>query len=61
MTLSCTHVDFSRRPTSRTVNVPHQDPADRFIAATAQVFELTLVTDDDNLLKGRGFDKLANR
>jgi PIN domain nuclease of toxin-antitoxin system len=46
---------------SRTVNVPHQDPADRFIAATAQVFELTLVTDDDNLLKGRGFDRLANR
>jgi len=44
---------------SRTVRVPHQDPADRFIAATAEVYDLTLVTDDDNLLKGRGFAKLA--
>ena len=46
---------------SRTVNVPHQDPADRFLAATAEVYDLTLVTDDANLLKGRGFSRLANR
>ena len=46
---------------SRTVRVPHQDPADRFLAATAEVHDLTLVTDDANLLKGRGFAKLANR
>ena len=46
---------------SRTVKVPHQDPADRFIAATAEVYELTLVTDDENLLRGRGFHRLANR
>lgn len=46
---------------SRTVKVPHQDPADRFIAATAQVHDLTLVTDDEHLLRGRGFAKLANR
>jgi PIN domain nuclease of toxin-antitoxin system len=46
---------------SRTVKVPHQDPADRFLAATAQVYDLTLVTDDQHLLKGRGFAKLANR
>jgi PIN domain nuclease of toxin-antitoxin system len=46
---------------SRTVGVPHQDPADRFIAATAAVHDLTLVTDDKNLLKGRGYAKLANR
>ena len=46
---------------SRTVRVPHQDPADRFLAATAEVHDLTLVTDDQNLLKGRGFAKLANR
>jgi PIN domain nuclease of toxin-antitoxin system len=46
---------------SRTVRVPHQDPADRFIAATAEVHELTLVTDDESLLKGRGYAKLANR
>jgi PIN domain nuclease of toxin-antitoxin system len=46
---------------SRTVKVPHQDPADRFLAATAEVYDLTLVTDDEHLLKGRGFAKLANR
>jgi PIN domain nuclease of toxin-antitoxin system len=46
---------------SRTVRVPHQDPADRFLAATAQVFGLTLVTDDEHLLRGRGFARLANR
>ena len=46
---------------SRTVRVPHQDPADRFIAATADVYDLTLVTDDEHLLKGRGYAKLANR
>ena len=46
---------------SRTVSVPHQDPADRFLAATAEVYDLTLVTDDANLLKGRGFAKLSNR
>lgn len=46
---------------SRTIRVPHQDPADRFIAATAAVHDLTLVTDDDNLLQGRGFGKLPNR
>jgi PIN domain nuclease of toxin-antitoxin system len=46
---------------SRTVKVPHQDPADRFLAATADVYDLTLVTDDEHLLKGRGFAKLPNR
>jgi PIN domain nuclease of toxin-antitoxin system len=46
---------------SRTVKVPHQDPADRFLAATAEVHDLTLVTDDKYLLKGRGFATLANR
>jgi PIN domain nuclease of toxin-antitoxin system len=46
---------------SRTVSVPHQDPADRFLAATAQVYDLTLVTDDARLLKGRGFARMPNR
>ena len=46
---------------SRTVKVPHQDPADRFLAATAVVYDLTLVTDDEHLLKGRGYSKLANK
>ena len=46
---------------SRSVNLDHRDPADRFLAATADVFELTLVTADDRVLRGRGFRTLANR
>ena len=46
---------------SRAIDVPHQDPADRFLAATAQIYELTLVTDDKNLLRGEGYHTLANR
>ena len=38
---------------SRTVDVPHQDPADRFIAATALVYNLVLLTADDRLLASR--------
>jgi PIN domain nuclease of toxin-antitoxin system len=30
--------------------LPHRDPAGRFLAATAQVMDLTLVTSDDHLL-----------
>jgi PIN domain nuclease of toxin-antitoxin system len=36
--------------------VPHQDPADRFLAATAGTLGLTLVTADDRLL---GLGKIA--
>ena len=36
---------------SRSVRLPHDDPADRFIAATAMVHELTLVTADRSLLE----------
>jgi PIN domain nuclease of toxin-antitoxin system len=46
---------------SRSVHLDHEDPADRFLAATADVFELTLVTADDRVLRGRGFRTLANR
>lgn len=38
----------------------HRDPADRLIAATARAYDLTLVTADENLLRGRGFQVLAN-
>jgi PIN domain nuclease of toxin-antitoxin system len=30
--------------------LPHRDPADRFLAATAELMDLTLVTGDDHLL-----------
>ncbi len=46
---------------SRSVHVAHEDPADRFLAATADAYELTLVTADERLLRGRGFRTLANR
>ena len=39
----------------------HQDPADRFLAASAMVYGLTLVTSDKNLLEGTGYAMLANR
>ncbi|HEY2545090.1 MAG TPA: type II toxin-antitoxin system VapC family toxin [Candidatus Acidoferrum sp.] len=39
----------------------HQDPADRFLAATAQVLDLTLVTADQRLLGLGAIRTLANR
>ena len=35
---------------SRRIDLPHQDPADRFIAATAKVNELTLITSDKKIV-----------
>ncbi len=35
------------------LDLPHKDPADRFIAATAIAHEATLITADDNLLRWR--------
>ena len=46
---------------SRVVDLPHQDPADRFLAATARVYDLTLVTADPRLLGSRRVATLANR
>lgn len=45
---------------SREVILGHEDPADRFLAATAAVYDLTLVTADAKLLEGDGFRVLAN-
>jgi PIN domain nuclease of toxin-antitoxin system len=39
----------------------HSDPADRFLAATAKVLDLTLVTADQNLLGLGDIATLANR
>ena len=43
------------------INFPHGDPADHFLAATAKVFELTLVTADEHLIHLPGIRVLANR
>ena len=45
---------------SRFVELPHQDPADRFLAATAKILDLTLVTTDERLMHSRDFSVLAN-
>ena len=47
--------------TTETLVLPHRDPADRFLAATAKAYNLTLVTADQNLLNGKGYAVLANR
>jgi len=41
--------------------LPHRDPADLLLAATARAYRLTLVTADENLLRGSGYSVLANR
>ena len=43
------------------LNLPHRDPADRFLAATARVFDLTLVTSDRRLIEAPGLSILSNR
>jgi len=47
------------RASSR-VDLPHRDPADRFLAATAIVLDLTLVTADQRLIGHEDFRALAN-
>jgi PIN domain nuclease of toxin-antitoxin system len=43
------------------IHLPHPDPADRFLAATAKAYGLTLVTADQNLGHSKGFAVLMNR
>lgn len=46
---------------SQELSLTHDDPADRFLAATAQVLGLTLVTADSRLLGLGNISTLANR
>ena len=46
--------------TSRVVDLPHQDPADRFLVATAKVMGLTLVTADGHLAEASDISVLRN-
>lgn len=43
------------------LQMPHRDPADYFIAATARVLDLTLVTADMRLIESRQCPVVANR
>lgn len=45
---------------SQKMSLAHRDPADRFLAATAVVFELVLVTADKRLHRSPRFSVLAN-
>jgi PIN domain nuclease of toxin-antitoxin system len=44
-----------------TIKLPHADPADQFLVASAKVFDLTLVTADEKLLAAPDIKVLANR
>ena len=46
---------------TRGISLPQSDPMDFLLAATAKVYDLTLVTADQHLIAGRGFACLANR
>jgi PIN domain nuclease of toxin-antitoxin system len=46
---------------SRSVQLPHDDPADRFLAATARVLNLTLVTADRRLIAAPDIPVIPNR
>jgi len=46
---------------SRETLPAHADPADRFLVATALVYELTFVTADETLLRAKPCPILANR
>jgi len=54
-------VTFQVALATRHVHLPHRDPVDLFLAATARAFDLTLVTADEHLIRGKGFSVLANR
>ena len=46
---------------TRHIELPHRDPADKFLAATARVLGLTLITADPQLAALRGLPVLTNR
>jgi PIN domain nuclease of toxin-antitoxin system len=43
-----------------TIKLPHADPADLFLAGSAKVYGLTLVTSDRNLLRSKEISVLEN-
>jgi PIN domain nuclease of toxin-antitoxin system len=55
------HVSYEVAQETARVQLPHRDPADRFLVATARIYDLTLVTADEQLLNARQVPALANR
>ncbi|MEE4272311.1 MAG: type II toxin-antitoxin system VapC family toxin [Thermoanaerobaculales bacterium] len=54
-------ITFEVATAAAEIELPHRDPADRLILATAKVFDLTLITADRTLLKQDTAPTLANR
>ena len=54
------HLNHEVAIRSEAIKLGHDDPADRFLVATALVHDLTLVTADRRLLRGRHVPTLAN-
>lgn len=46
---------------SRSLDLSHEDPADRFIAATAMVYGLTLITADERLWASKRYKVIRSR
>jgi PIN domain nuclease of toxin-antitoxin system len=65
---SCDDLDLKEIPVNwqigqelRFMVLGHNDPADRFLVATAKVYDLTLVTADERLMNVPGLSVLQNR
>lgn len=43
------------------IDLPHRDPADRFLAATARTYEITLITADRRLLESPSVETFSAR
>lgn len=53
-------VSFAIVHALESIKTPHLDPADRFLAATASALNLQLVTSDERLIAGSGYQVFAN-
>ena len=54
-------VTFEIAQMSRIVKLPHQDAADRIIAATAVALKLKVISADERMLHSSDFSTLANK
>jgi PIN domain nuclease of toxin-antitoxin system len=54
-------INFQVAKETRLIELPLNDPADCFLAATALIYKLTLVTADEQLLKSPKISLLPNR
>ena len=53
-------LNFEVAATLAAVSLPHADPADHFLAASAKAFGLTLITSDRNLIRTKEISVMEN-